>query len=135
MSYAVEVSDHIMVAHSLPGETFGPAQRTHGATFVVRVALMRGELDPDNIVVDIGLLTKTLKEILGRIDYRNLDDIPEFKGILTTTEFLCRWIFDQFRAALAKGELGPNAAGIRRAKITLIETPNARAWYEGEIAG
>jgi 6-pyruvoyl-tetrahydropterin synthase len=134
MTYAVEVSDHIMVAHSLPGEIFGPAQRVHGATYVVRVALYRDELDSDRIVVDIGRSTTILRDILGRIDYRNLDEVEEFAGQLTTTEFLCRWIFDQFKGALTSGEFGPNAAGIKRGRVTLIETPTARAWYEGDIA-
>src|SRR5215204_7466 len=90
--YVVGVSDHIMVAHSLRGETFGPAQRLHGATYEVKVEVVAPELDADGIVIDIGLLRSVLRETLEPLEYRNLDDVPELSGQNTTTEFLCRWI-------------------------------------------
>ncbi|HTJ65011.1 MAG TPA: 6-carboxytetrahydropterin synthase [Alphaproteobacteria bacterium] len=133
--YAVEVRDHIMIAHSLAGEVFGPAQRLHGATFVVDVAFFREELDPDNIVVDIGRATDTLKATLHAINYANLDDLPEFSGKITTTEFLSRHIFDKMAAAIRAGELGPHAGGIDRLRVTLNESHVARAWFEGPVAG
>jgi 6-pyruvoyl-tetrahydropterin synthase len=128
--YAVEVRDHIMIAHSLKGEVFGPAQRMHGATFVVDVAFFREELDPDNIVVDIGRATDALKQTLHAINYANLDEIPAFAGEVTTTEFLARHIFDAMAAAVRGGELGPHAGGIERIRVTLNESHIARAWFE-----
>src|ERR1700710_2891408 len=112
--YAVEVRDHIMIAHSLNGAVFGPAQRLHGATYVVDVAFFREELDPDNIVVDIGRATDMLKHTLHALNYANLDDIPAFAGKVTTTEFLAHHIFDAMAAAVANGDLGPHAGGIDR---------------------
>ena len=89
--FAVEVRDHVMVAHSFRGEMFGPAQALHGATFVIDAAFMAETLDPNGIVIDIGRAHAMLKEILNPLNYKNLDDVPEFKGKNTTTEFLCRW--------------------------------------------
>jgi 6-pyruvoyl-tetrahydropterin synthase len=133
--FAVEVRDHIMIAHSLPGEVFGPAQGMHGATFVVDVAFFREALDPDNIVVDIGRATDTLKAILKPINYANLDDYAPFAGLgPTTTEFLCRHIFDQMAAAVRAGDLGPHASGLTRLRVTLNESHIARAWCEGPLA-
>ena len=131
--YAVEVRDHVMLAHSLPGEVFGPAQNLHGATYVVDVTFFRAELDPDAIVVDIGLATETLGTVLKPINYVNLDSLPEFEGIKTTTEFLCRWIYDRMVEAVREGRLGPNADGIDRIRITLNESHIAKAWYEGAL--
>lgn len=131
--YAVEVREHIMIAHSLAGDVFGPAQKLHGATYVVDVAFFRSELDPDAIVVDIGRLHEVLKETLAPINYANLDDLPAFKGKVTTTEFLCRWIFDQLAAAAKDGRLGPHAGGIEKLRVTLNESHVARAWYEGAV--
>ncbi len=131
--YAVEVRDHIMIAHSLKGEVFGPAQRLHGATYVVDVAFFRAELDPDNIVVDIGRATDALKRTLERINYANLDDHPDLKGKLTTTEFLSRHIFDRMADAIRSGDLGPHAGGIDRVRVTLNESHVARAWFEGPV--
>ncbi|MCC6178653.1 MAG: 6-carboxytetrahydropterin synthase [Chloroflexi bacterium] len=124
--FSVGVSDHIMVAHSLRGETFGSAQRLHGATYEVRVEVLAPDLDADGIVVDIGALTTALRETLAPLDYQNLDDLPAFDGQNTTTEFLCRWL----HAALA-GRLGalPDA----RLRVTLVETPRAWAAYEGPL--
>lgn len=132
--FAVEVRDHIMIAHSLKGDVFGPAQRLHGATYVVDVAFFREELDPDNIVVDIGRATDTLKRILHAVNYANLDDLPALAGQLTTTEFLCRYVYDQMAAAIAAGDLGPHAGGIDRLRVTLNESHVARAWYEAPLA-
>ncbi len=133
--YAVEVRDHIMIAHSLAGAVFGPAQRLHGATYVVDVAFFRETLDPDNIVVDIGRATETLKQILHAMNYANLDDLPTMKGQVTTTEFLSRYIFDRMAAAIAAGDLGPHAGGTDRLRVTLNESHIAKAWYEGAVAG
>jgi len=132
--YAVEVRDHIMIAHSLKGAVFGPAQGLHGATFVVDVAFFREALDPDNIVVDIGRATETLKQVLHGLNYANLDDHPAFKGQVTTTEFLSRHIFDQMAAAVRDGRLGEHAGGIDRLRVTLNESHIAKAWYEAPIA-
>lgn len=131
--YAVEVRDNIMIAHSLPDPVFGPAQRLHGATFVVDVAFFRTALSPQRIVVDIGRATEALKQVLAPLAYRNLDDIEAFDGELTTTEFLCLHIFEQMAAAWRAGDLGPGAEGLERLRVTLTETPNARAWYEAPL--
>ena len=133
--FAVEVRDHIMIAHSLPGEVFGPAQKMHGATFVVDVAFFRQALDPDNIVVDIGLAAEALKAILQPINYANLDQHAPFEGRgPTTTEFLAKHIFDEMAGAIADGLLGPHAAGLTKLRVTLNESHVARAWCEGDLA-
>lgn len=132
--YAVEVREHIMIAHSLKGAVFGPAQNLHGATFVVDVAFLRSRLTADNIVVDIGLATDTLRAILQPLNYANLDALPELSGQVTTTEFLCRHIFDAMRAAIRNGLLGPDAATIERLRVTLHESHVARAWFEDSLA-
>jgi 6-pyruvoyl-tetrahydropterin synthase len=131
--YAVEVRDHIMIAHSLKGDVFGPAQALHGATFVVDVAFFREELDPDNIVVDIGAATEALKATLKPINYANLDDAEATRGKVTTTEFLCRHIFDAMVAAVGEGRLGAHAGGLAKIRVTLNESHVARAWFEGPI--
>jgi len=132
--YAVEVRDHIMIAHSLPGEVFGPAQGLHGATFVVDVAFFCADMGPDNIVVDIGRATMALKAVLGPLNYANLDDLPEVAGKgPTTTEFLCRHIFEQMRQAIAAGTVGSHAAGVTRMRVLLTESHVARAWYEADL--
>ena len=131
--YAVEVRDHIMIAHSLKGEVFGPAQRLHGATYVVDVAFFRERLGPDNIVVDIGRALDALKATLHSVNYANLDDHPDLEGALTTTEFLCRHIFDRMADAIRGGELGEHAAGVDRMRVTLNESHIARAWYEAAV--
>lgn len=133
--FAVEVRDHIMIAHSLPGDVFGPAQQMHGATFVVDLAFFRAELDPDNIVVDIGLATEALGAVLAPLRYKNLDEHVPFAGKgPTTTEFLARHIFEGMRSAILAGELGPHAGGVTRLRVTLNESHVARAWYEADIA-
>lgn len=132
--YAIEVREHIMVAHSFKGALFGPAQALHGATFVVDVAFMREDLSEDGVVVDIGRAQNALKAVLGRLNYRNLDEAPEFKGKNTTTEFLCRAVFDAMAAAARGGALGPGSEGLSRIKVTLHESHVARAWFEGPVA-
>jgi 6-pyruvoyl-tetrahydropterin synthase len=131
--YALEVRDHIMIAHSLPGEFFGPAQKTHGATFVVDVAFFRESLDEHNVVVDIGRASEALSAVLKPINYANLDEIPAFKGKLTTTEFLARHIYDEMLKAARDGRLGPGSEGLARIRVTLHESHLARAWFEGEV--
>lgn len=128
-----------MIAHSFRGEVFGPAQRMHGATYVVDLELRRTELDPDGVVVDIGLATQVLKEELALLNFRNLDEMPEFKGINTTTEFLARWIFDRIAVRWAAGELGAHAlptaqsTGLQSMRVTLNESHVAWASYESAL--
>ena len=131
--YAVEVRDHVMLAHSLPGEVFGPAQGLHGATYIVDVAFMRSTLSADGIVVDIGRATEALEAALAPLNYVNLDEKPEFAGKLTTTEFLCRHIFESVAEAARAGRLGPGSEGLERLRVTLNESHVARAWYEGTL--
>src|ERR1700752_507664 len=104
--FAVEVSDQIMIAHSFRGEVFGPAQQLHGATFVVRAAFLAEALDRNGIVVDIGCATEVLADCLAPLKYRNLDELPQFKGLNTTTEFLTRYVFDALAEAARAGKLG-----------------------------
>ena len=131
--YAVEVRDHVMIAHSFKGELFGPAQGLHGATFVVDVAFFREELTADGVVVDIGRAHEALKAVLGPLNYKNLDELPEFKGRNTTTEFLSRHVFDAMAAAARAGRLGPGSEEIARIRVTLHESHVARAWFEGPL--
>ncbi len=131
--YTVEVRDHVMIAHSIPGEVFGPAQKLHGATYVIDVCFMRKELDENDIVVDIGLALDVVKSTLAIINYSNLDEHAEFRGKRTTTEVVARWVFDKVKAAIAAGELGPSAKGLARLKITLHESHNALASFESDL--
>ena len=131
--FAVEVREHILIAHSFRGELFGPAQRLHGATFVVDVAFFRRELTADAVVVDIGRAHDALKAILGPLNYRNLDEIEQFKGQQTTTEFLSKHIFDGMASAARSGALGPGGDGVEKIRVTLHESHIARAWYEGDV--
>lgn len=131
--YAVEVRDHIMIAHSFRGDLFGPAQQLHGATFVIDVAFFREELIAEGVVVDIGRAHEALKAAIAPLNYRNLDDIPEFAGKQTTTEFLCKHIFDSMARAARTGALGPGGEGIARIKVSLHESHIARAWYEADL--
>ena len=131
--YGVEVRDHVMLAHSIPGEVFGPAQRLHGATYVIYVCFMAEELPADSIVVDIGRAHAALAQALEPLRYANLDGKEEFRGQRTTTEFLCRWIFDRVAAAAGRGELGPGSENVRRLRVTLKESHIARAWFEGAL--
>ncbi len=131
--FAVEVRDHIMLAHSLPGEVFGPAQGLHGATYVVDVAFSRETLSADGIVVDIGRAHDALKAALAPLNYANLDALPQFRGVATTTEFLCKHIFDRLAAAARSGALGPGSEGLQKIRVVLNESHLARAWYEGAL--
>jgi 6-pyruvoyl-tetrahydropterin synthase len=122
-----------MVAHSFKGETFGPAQRLHGATYVVDVEFRRPALDPDGLVVDIGRAAATLHAVLEPLNYRNLDDEPAFAGRNTTTEFLARAVFDRVRDSIRAGALGETARGLARMKVTLHESHAAWAAFEGDV--
>ena len=133
--FALEVRDHIMIAHSLPGEAFGPAQGMHGATFVIDVAFFRETLTENDIVVDIGLAAEALKRVTATVNYKNLDELDLFGGKRSTTEVLCRYVFDQMVAEIAAGRLGEDAAEIEKLKVTLNESHVARAWFEGPVAG
>ena len=131
--YAVTVRDHMMIAHSLRGETFGPAQRLHGATYVVDVEFRRPALDADGIVVDIGRATEELRKVIGSLTYRNLDDEPAFANQNTTTEFLARVVFDRIVAAVQRGDLGDGARDLDTVRVTLHESHVASASFEGRI--
>jgi 6-pyruvoyltetrahydropterin/6-carboxytetrahydropterin synthase len=131
--YSVTVRDHVMIAHSFTGAVFGPAQRLHGATYVVDVEFRRPSLDADGIVVDIGRATEAVRRVLGEINYRNLDDVPSFKGKNTTTEFLARFVFDRVVSAIRSGELGPDAGGMESVRVTLHESHVAAASFDGRL--
>jgi 6-pyruvoyl-tetrahydropterin synthase len=131
--FSVTVRDHMMVAHSFRGEVFGPAQRLHGATFVVDATFTRAELDADGIVVDIGLATQQLREIVGGLSYRNLDDEPAFAGRNTTTEVLAKYVADGLADRVHAGALGAGAGGIAGIAVTLHESHVAWAGYERSL--
>lgn len=131
--FSVTVRDHMMVAHSFRGEVFGPAQRLHGATFVVDATFRRPELDADGIVVDIGLATEQLRAVLGALTYRNLDDEPDFAGVNTTTEVLARTVADRLAEAVRAGRLGEGARGLAGITVTLHESHVAWASYERSL--
>lgn len=131
--FSVTVRDHIMIAHSLRGEVFGPAQRLHGATYLVDATFRRAELDADGIVVDIGLATRELAAVAGALSYRNLDDEPDFAGINTTTEILARTIADRLADRVHSGALGEGAGGLAGITVTLHESHVAWASYEREL--
>ena len=132
--YTVCVRDHFMIAHSFQGEVFGPAQRMHGATYVVDLELRRPDLDPDSVVVDIGKLSENLRAVLAELNYRNLNEAREFAGRNTTTEFLAREIFDRIAVRIEDGQLGSNTAGLSSMRVTLRESPVAWASYEGLLS-
>lgn len=132
--YTVCVRDHMMIAHSFAGEVFGPAQRLHGATYVVDAEFRRHELDADGIVVDIGRAGDALREVLAAMSYRNLDTQPEFAGRNTTTEFLARAVFDALAAHIRAGKLGGSALAIASLRVTLHESHVAWASYEGALS-
>ena len=133
--YSVCVRDHLMIAHSFRGEVFGPAQRLHGATFVVDVEFRRPDVDADGIVVDIGRATEALRAVLADMNYRNLDEVPAFKGRNTTTEFLARAIFDAMASAIRRGDLGPGAGAVESLRVRLHESHIAWASYEATVQG
>ena len=131
--FAVEVRDHIMIAHSFRGSVFGPAQALHGATFVIDAAFLADALDANGIVVDIGRAHEALKAVLGPLNYRNLDEVPAFKGQNTTTEFLTKHIFDRLAEAARKGDLGRDGRELAAIRVTISESHVARAWYEAPL--
>ena len=131
--FTVEVRDHIMIAHSFRGAVFGPAQALHGATFVVDAAFVADKLDANGIVIDIGRAHDALKAMLGPLNYRNLDEISEFKGQNTTTEFLSKYVYDGLAKAARAGELGRPGRELKALRITLSESHIARASYEAPL--
>jgi 6-pyruvoyl-tetrahydropterin synthase len=131
--FSVSVRDHFMIAHSFSGQVFGPAQRLHGATYVVDVEFRRRELDPDGIVVDIGRASDGLRDVLAALNFRNLDDEPAFRGKNTTTEFLAFVIHERIAKKIASGELGPHARGLTSLRVALHESHVAWAAYEGAL--
>jgi 6-pyruvoyl-tetrahydropterin synthase len=132
--YAVEVREHIMIAHSFQGSLFGPAQKLHGATFVVDVAFFRESLTEEGVVVDIGRAHAALKNVLEPLNYQNLDELPVFEGRNTTTEVLAQHIYAAMAEAAATGALGAGSDGLERIRVTLHESHVARAWFEGPVA-
>ena len=132
MPYSVTVRDHLMVAHSFTGEIFGPAQRLHGATFIVDATFGADELDRDGVVVDIGRATAALAEITGALTYRDLDDEPDFAGVNTTTELLCRVIADRLADRVSGGDLGPSV-NLTSITVTLHESHIAWASYSRSL--
>ncbi|MCJ9673864.1 6-carboxytetrahydropterin synthase [Neorhizobium sp. BETTINA12A] len=131
--FAVEVRDHIMIAHSLPRPVFGPAQGMHGATFVVDAAFFTSDLDENGLAVDIGLASEVLKDVLAPLNYQNLDTLEIFAGKVTTTEFLAKHIFDRIADAIRNGRLGEGGARIRKLRVMLHESHTARGWFEAEL--
>ncbi len=131
--FAVEVRDHIMIAHSFRGALFGPAQALHGATFVVDAAFIAERLDSNGIVVDIGRAHEALKAILAPLNYRNLDEITEFKATNSTTEFMTKHIFDRLAQAAHAGDLGRDGRELNAIRVTISESHVARAWYEAPL--
>jgi 6-pyruvoyl-tetrahydropterin synthase len=131
--FSLTVSDHIMIAHSFRGEEFGPAQKMHGATFVVEVEFRAPDIDGLGLLVDIGLARQELAVALGTLNYQNLDELPEHAGKNTTTEYLCRYIHGLMAAAVKAGKLGKQGVGVSGLKVTLRESPNAWASFEGDV--
>ncbi len=130
--FAVEVRDHVMIAHSLPSPVFGPAQGLHGATFVVDAAFYTADLDADGLVVDIGLASEALAAALHPLRYTCLDDLPEFAGKITTTEFLCHHVWSRLAEALRAGRIGAPGR-VRRLRVMLHESHVARGWFEADL--
>jgi 6-pyruvoyltetrahydropterin/6-carboxytetrahydropterin synthase len=133
--FSVTVRDHVMIAHSFTGDVFGPAQRLHGATYVVDVEFRRPALDADGIVVDIGRASDVLRRVLSDLNFRNLDEVPEFAGRNTTTEFLAHVVFTRLVAAIRRGDLGPGAGEVEQIRVTLHESHVASASFEGRVSG
>ena len=131
--YAVEVRDHIMIAHSFQGDVFGPAQALHGATFVIDAAFFAEKLDNDGVVIDIGRAHEALKAVVAALNYRNLDEVSEFKGSNTTTEFLTKYIFEALAKDARCGKLGRDGRELKAIRVTLSESHVARAWYEADL--
>ena len=133
--YSIRVRDHFMIAHSFRGETFGPAQALHGATYVTDAEFFREQLDADGVVIDIARATEVLGRILGRYNLKNLDEMTEFAGVNTTTEYLASHIAGAFATAISNGDLGESAKTLDRLRITLNESHVAAASYEQSLRG
>ena len=131
--FTVEVRDHIMIAHSFQGAVFGPAQKLHGATFVVDAAFIAETIDGNGVVIDIGRAHDALRAVLAPLNYRNLDELPELKGVNTTTEFISKYIFDGLARHARDGELGRDGRELKAIRITLSESHVARAQYEAPL--
>lgn len=131
--FSLTVRDHMMIAHSFTGELFGPAQGVHGATYVVDVTFERRDLDDNDLIVDIGLASDVLKAVLAEFNMKNLDDLPQFKGRNTTTEFMAKAVFDRMASAIYDGRLGKDGKGIAGLKVTLGESHVAWASYHAGI--
>jgi 6-pyruvoyl-tetrahydropterin synthase len=131
--FTLEVRDHVMIAHSFRGEIFGPAQGLHGATYVVDAAFLAQELDANGLVVDIGRAHDVLKTVLTSLNYKNLDDLPQFAGVNTTTEFMAKHIHDRLAQAARVGALGRDGGALSAIRVTLSESHVARATYEGPL--
>ena len=131
--FAVEVRDHIMIAHSFRGAVFGPAQALHGATFVVDAAFYAEALDANGIVIDIGRAHEALKATLAPLNYRNLDEVPALGGVNTTTEFLTKYIYDRLADAARNDQLGRNGRELSSIRVSLHESHVARAWYQAAL--
>jgi 6-pyruvoyl-tetrahydropterin synthase len=131
--FSLTIRDHIMIAHSLRGETFGPAQRLHGATYIVDATFKREALDQDNLVVDIQRATDQLRAVLDDLSYRNLDEMPEFEGINTSTELLAQVVADRLASRVQAGDFGENAREMAAIAVTLRESHLASATYERSL--
>ena len=131
--YALTVRDHMMIAHSFTGEVFGPAQKLHGATYVVDVTFERKALDADDLIVDIGLASEVLSAVLAEFNMQNLDELPALAGRNTTTEFMAKTVFDRLANAIQEGKLGETGKGLGSMKVTLGESHVAWASYHGEL--
>jgi 6-pyruvoyl-tetrahydropterin synthase len=131
--YSVEVTEQIMIAHSFRGEIFGPAQKVHGATLVIQVAFLSETLDQNGIVVDIAAAHEILREILRPLNYRNLDELAQFKGVNTTTEFLAKYVCDGVAEVARRGNLGREGRELHALRVTVAESPLARASYEAVL--
>ncbi|WP_331751401.1 6-carboxytetrahydropterin synthase (plasmid) [Streptomyces globisporus] len=131
--FSVTVRDHLMIAHSFRGESFGPAQRLHGATYLVDATFRRAELDADNLVVDIAFAASELSVVIAELNYRNLDDVPEFAGINTSTEFLAKVVADRLADRMGSGALDEGPLGLSGLSVTLHESHVAWARYERDL--
>jgi 6-pyruvoyl-tetrahydropterin synthase len=131
--YSITVRDHIMIAHSLRGDVFGPAQKLHGATYVVDVEFRRPNLDASGIVVDLGRAATALRDVLAGLNYRNLDEEPSLANQNTTTEVLARVVFDRLVSAISRGDLGPGGSAIESIRVTLHESHVASASFDGRV--
>jgi 6-pyruvoyl-tetrahydropterin synthase len=131
--YSLTVADHVMIAHSFKGEEFGPAQRVHGATFVVEAEFRAPALDRLNLLIDIVAAKEELRRVLDSFDYWNLDELPQFQGINTTTEYMCRHIHDLLAASIRAGKLGEGGKAVTSLKVLLRENPLAWAAYDAPV--